>query len=55
MDTYLQTAQSRSNFKLMTNTRALSIVRNGATITGVRTDNLAIGGTGVRVLFAQTS
>lgn len=37
--TYLQTAKARSNFKLMLYTYAHSVVRNGATITGVRTNN----------------
>lgn len=37
--TYLQTAKARSNFKLLLYTYAHNVVRNGATITGVRTNN----------------
>lgn len=37
--TYLQTAKARSNFKLLTYTFAQSVKRNGATITGVQTNN----------------
>jgi cellobiose dehydrogenase (acceptor) len=36
--TYLRTAKARSNFKLVVNTTATNVVRNGAAITGVRTD-----------------
>ncbi|KAG9127672.1 hypothetical protein FRC07_011056 [Ceratobasidium sp. 392] len=43
MDTYLKTAKARSNFKLLINTKVLSVVRNGAQITGVRTSNTATG------------
>ncbi|KAG8737141.1 hypothetical protein FRC10_008545 [Ceratobasidium sp. 414] len=46
MDTYLKTATARPNFKLMTYTKVLSVVRNGAQITGVRT-NTTIGGNGI--------
>jgi cellobiose dehydrogenase (acceptor) len=35
--TYLQTAQKRSNFKLVVNATVTNIVRNGAQISGVRT------------------
>jgi cellobiose dehydrogenase (acceptor) len=35
--TYLQTAQKRSNFKLVVNATVTNVVRNGAQITGVRT------------------
>ncbi|KAG8697384.1 hypothetical protein FRC08_006563 [Ceratobasidium sp. 394] len=45
--TYLKTAKARSNFKLMTYTKVLSVVRNGAQITGVQTNNTAIGGNGI--------
>ncbi|KAG9118402.1 hypothetical protein FRC07_007097, partial [Ceratobasidium sp. 392] len=41
MDTYLKTAKTRTNFKLLTYTKVLSIVRNGAQITGVQTNNTA--------------
>ncbi|CAE6451933.1 unnamed protein product [Rhizoctonia solani] len=41
MDTYLKTAKARSNFKLISNTKVLSLVRNGAQITGVQTDNMS--------------
>lgn len=37
--TYLQTALSRSNFKLLIHTYVQTIVRNGAQITGVQTNN----------------
>lgn len=47
MDTYYQTLKARSNVKVMMYTVATSIVRNGATITGVRTNNTAIGGNGI--------
>jgi cellobiose dehydrogenase (acceptor) len=35
---YLRTAKVRSNFKLVVNTTATNVVRNGSVITGVRTD-----------------
>ncbi|CCO28171.1 Cellobiose dehydrogenase Short=CDH [Rhizoctonia solani AG-1 IB] len=47
MDTYLKTAKARSNFKFITNTKVLSLVRSGAQITGVQTDNKSINGNGV--------
>ncbi|KAG8745775.1 hypothetical protein FRC10_007036 [Ceratobasidium sp. 414] len=47
MGTYLKTAKARSNFTLMTYTKVLSVVRNGAQITGVQTNNTAIGGNGI--------
>ncbi|KAF8605228.1 cellobiose dehydrogenase [Ceratobasidium sp. AG-I] len=47
MDTYLKTSKARSNFNLMTYTKVLSVVRNGAQITGVQTNNTAIAGTGI--------
>lgn len=47
MDTYYQTFKARSNSQVMMYTVATSIVRNGAAITGVRTNNTAIGGNGV--------
>jgi cellobiose dehydrogenase (acceptor) len=36
--TYLQTAQARTNFKLISNTTVQAVVRNGAQITAVRTN-----------------
>lgn len=47
MDTYLVSSKARSNFKLMTYTKVLSVVRNGAQITGVQTNNTSIGGNGI--------
>ncbi|QRV98090.1 GMC oxidoreductase [Ceratobasidium sp. AG-Ba] len=47
MDTYLKTAKARSNFQIMTYTKVLSVVRNGGQITGVQTNNTAIGGNGI--------
>ena len=44
--TYLQTAQARSNFRLETYTLVSSVARNGSTITGVQTNNTAIGPNG---------
>lgn len=35
---YLRTAKARSNFKMVTNTLVTNLIRNGAQITGVRTD-----------------
>jgi len=35
---YLRTAKARKNFKLITNVFATNVIRNGAQITGVRTD-----------------
>jgi cellobiose dehydrogenase (acceptor) len=35
---YLQTAQARSNFRLISNTTVQAVTRNGAQITGVRTN-----------------
>jgi hypothetical protein len=43
MDTYLKTAKARSNFKLMTYTKVLSVVRSGAKITGVQTNDTSSG------------
>ncbi|TRM59052.1 cellobiose dehydrogenase [Schizophyllum amplum] len=40
--TYLQTALERENFKLLTYTNALNVVRNGSAITGVRTNDTSI-------------
>lgn len=37
--TYLQTAKARSNFKLLLYTYAQSVIRTGAQITGVQTNN----------------
>ncbi|KAG8779426.1 hypothetical protein FRC12_024285 [Ceratobasidium sp. 428] len=53
MDTYLKTAKARTNFKLMTYTKVISVVRNGAQITGVRTNNTAIGGDGIIPLTSK--
>ncbi|KAJ1308933.1 hypothetical protein OPQ81_004617 [Rhizoctonia solani] len=53
MDTYLKTAKTRSNFKLLSNTKVLSLVRNGAQITGVQTDNKSINGNGVIQLTSK--
>ncbi|KAF8596985.1 cellobiose dehydrogenase [Ceratobasidium sp. AG-I] len=47
MGTYLKTSKARSNFKLMTYTKVLSVVRNGAQITGVQTNDTSIAGTGI--------
>ena len=46
MATYLQTAQARSNFRLETYTLVSSVARNGSTVTGVQTNNTAIGPNG---------
>ncbi|CAE6458176.1 unnamed protein product [Rhizoctonia solani] len=53
MDTYLKTAKARSNFRLVTNTKVLAVVRNGAQITGVQTDNTALGPNGVVPLTSK--
>ncbi|KAG8688196.1 hypothetical protein FRC11_005887 [Ceratobasidium sp. 423] len=53
MGTYLKTAKARSNFKLLTNTKVLSLVRNGAQVTGVQTDNTSINGNGVIQLTSK--
>ncbi|QRV99262.1 GMC oxidoreductase [Ceratobasidium sp. AG-Ba] len=47
MDTYLKTSKARSNFRLVTGTKVLAVVRNGAQITGVQTDNTSLGTNGV--------
>ncbi|KAL5510993.1 hypothetical protein ACEPAG_3712 [Sanghuangporus baumii] len=44
--TYLQTASQRSNFRLEKYTVVTSVARNGSTITGVQTNNTAIGPNG---------
>ena len=46
MATYLKTATARSNFKLATSTLVQSVARNGSTITGVQTNNTALGPNG---------
>lgn len=46
MATYFQTAKARPNFTLMQYTYVTGLVRNGAQITGVRTNNTAYGGNG---------
>ncbi|KAF8596986.1 hypothetical protein BDV93DRAFT_527730 [Ceratobasidium sp. AG-I] len=53
MGTYLKTSKARSNFKLMTYTKVLSVVRNGAQITGVRTNDTSIAGTGIIPLTSK--
>ncbi|KAF8584272.1 hypothetical protein K439DRAFT_1150670 [Ramaria rubella] len=45
--TYLQTSLARSNFKFLQNTMVTSLVRNGSTITGVKTNDTSIGPAGV--------
>lgn len=47
MDTYFQTAKTRSNFKFWQYTYVTGLVRNGAQITGVRTNYTAYGGNGI--------
>ncbi|KAG9119204.1 hypothetical protein FRC07_005863, partial [Ceratobasidium sp. 392] len=47
MDTYLKSAKTRSNFELKIYTKVLSIVRNGAQITGVRTNDTSLGPNGI--------
>ena len=47
VETYLKTAQSRKNFRMVTWTMVNSVARNGSTITGVQTNNTAIGGNGI--------
>ncbi|KAG9092280.1 hypothetical protein FRC07_011699, partial [Ceratobasidium sp. 392] len=47
MDTYLKSAKTRSNFELRTYTKALSVVRNGAQIIGVRTNDTSLGPDGI--------
>lgn len=46
MATYFQTAKARPNFTLMMYTYVQGLVRTGPQITGVRTNNTAIGGNG---------
>ncbi|CAE6481722.1 unnamed protein product [Rhizoctonia solani] len=53
MDTYLKTAKARSNFKLLSNTKVLSLVRSGAQITGVQTNNMSINGNGIISLTSK--
>ncbi|KDN51286.1 hypothetical protein RSAG8_00915, partial [Rhizoctonia solani AG-8 WAC10335] len=53
ISTYLKTAKARSNFKLISNTKVLSLVRNGAQITGVQTDNKSINGNGIVSLTSK--
>ncbi|KAH7343518.1 hypothetical protein B0J17DRAFT_703392 [Rhizoctonia solani] len=50
---YVGTAKARSNFKLMPNTKVLSLIRNGAQITGVRTNNTSINGNGTISLTSK--
>ncbi|KAG8938733.1 hypothetical protein FRC03_006981, partial [Tulasnella sp. 419] len=51
--TYLKSSKTRSNFKLMTYTNVIGLVRNGATITGVRTNDTSYGGNGIVPLTAK--
>jgi nicotinamide riboside transporter PnuC len=44
--TYLRTSKARSNFALWTYTNVIGVVRNGAQITGVRTNYTQYGGDG---------
>ncbi|KAF8743209.1 Cellobiose dehydrogenase, partial [Rhizoctonia solani] len=53
MDTYLKTARARSNFKLITNTKVLSVIRNGAQITGVQTNDNSLNGNGIIQLTSK--
>ncbi|KAG8897372.1 hypothetical protein FRC01_011361, partial [Tulasnella sp. 417] len=53
MGTYYQTAKARSNFKLWQWTTVTGLVRNGAQITGVRTNYTAYGGNGVVPLTSK--
>lgn len=45
--TYLQTALARSNFVYKDYTLVSNVIRNGSTITGVKTNNTALGPNGV--------
>ncbi|KAH7911765.1 putative cellobiose dehydrogenase [Hygrophoropsis aurantiaca] len=51
--TYLQTALARSNFAYADYTLVSNVIRNGATITGVQTNNTALGPNGVIPLTAN--
>lgn len=42
MATYLRTAKARSNFKLKMFVNVLNVIRNGATITGVKTNDTGV-------------
>ncbi|CUA75125.1 Cellobiose dehydrogenase [Rhizoctonia solani] len=47
MGTYLQIAQARPNFELLMYTKVLAVARNGSTVTGVYTNNTAVGSNGL--------
>lgn len=51
--TYLRTAKARSNFKFLQYVYVQSIVRNGATITGVQTNDTTVGPNGFIPLTAK--
>jgi cellobiose dehydrogenase (acceptor) len=51
--TYLQTALARSNFVYKDYTMVSSVIRNGSKITGVRTNNTALGPNGIVPLTAN--
>lgn len=53
MATYYQTAKARSNLKLWQYTLVTGLVRNGAQITGVRTNYTAYGGNGIVPLTSK--
>jgi cellobiose dehydrogenase (acceptor) len=44
---YLRTAKARSNFKMVINTMVTNVVRNGAQITGVQTNDTSLGPNGI--------
>ncbi len=44
---YLRTATARSNFVLQQYTTVLNVVRDGSTITGVKTNDTSIGSDGI--------
>lgn len=45
--TYLQTAKTRSNFRLRLYTYVTSVVRNGSVVTGVQTNDTTLGADGI--------
>ncbi|KAJ1310030.1 hypothetical protein OPQ81_006783 [Rhizoctonia solani] len=47
MGSYLQTALARPNFELLTYTKVLAVARNSSTVTGVYTNNTAVGNNGL--------
>ncbi|QRW07919.1 GMC oxidoreductase [Ceratobasidium sp. AG-Ba] len=46
MNTYLKTARARPNFTILTHTKVISVLRDGGHITGVQTNNSALGSNG---------